>query len=782
MVEIQQSPSKQTRTGVDDVVARDESGSGPVRRPATRRSGDRDRVLVWVIAAISAAGAAAVHARPTGTGPSDVLVTLFFGGFVALAASRSRPWALALASGVAAAASSGPWMIVACLALAVCVVDATVTELPHRRVLGALVGAVDVQAMLRMPHGRLLVNTLAVAFAVGCIVWSSREVLRRRLSRRSRRVLLVASCLVGVMIGSLFVSALIAHHSVDDGIQQVQRGLVAARAGNSVEAAQLLDQASHAFGSAHRDVGGWWTKPSLLLPGVGQQARALEVLSRAGTNLTEAASVAARSADVQSLRVHDGQLDLDRVRAMATPLETVTKALDSAGSAASRASSPWLIPPVANKLNVFDQAVSDATFDAGTASQAIAVLPDLLGGNGPRQYFVVFATPSESRDLGGFMGAYGVLTATNGKLSLSKTGRVRDLNNENTNRALTDPSVFPDRFKAFDLAHYWQDVTGTSDFPTVAEAVRQLWPQSGGQQLDGVIYLDPYTLAALMQLTGPVTVPGYPTPLTADTAATFLLRDQYVLFPDDNRHEFLVDASRTVFKKLTSGALPMPKKVADTLAPAVAERRLMLHSFHPDEQALFERLGMAGSLPPVDGDFLSVRASNRGLNKIDAFMRRAVSYDVTVDPQSGFVHATVKVTVYNDAPASGLPSNVIGNHLGKRPGTNSTTIAVSTPLKLVDVKRAGVKVPRGASQEYGRSVYTALVDVPAGGQTTVKFILDGILDVHAGYRLEVVPQPLVNPDHLDVHVHATSGWNVDGNGTESTDLRQSAIVLASFSH
>ena len=75
--------------------------------------------------------------------------------------SRARPWALAVASGVAAAASSGPWVVVACVALAVCVVDATIIDLPHRRVLGAVIGAVDVQVLLRMPHGRLVMNALA---------------------------------------------------------------------------------------------------------------------------------------------------------------------------------------------------------------------------------------------------------------------------------------------------------------------------------------------------------------------------------------------------------------------------------------------------------------------------------------------------------------------------------------------------------------------------------------------------------------------------------------------
>src|SRR5262249_12808702 len=154
----------------------------------------------------------------------------------------------------------------------------------------------------------------------------------------------------------------------------------------------------------------------------------------------------------------------------------------------------------------------------------------------------------------------------------------------------------------------------------------------------------------------------------------------------------------------------------------------------------------------------------------------------TVDPGTNTVQASVTVTVFNDAPASGLPSNVIGNHHALPPGTNSSTIAVSTPLKLVDVKRAFVSMPRGASEEDGGSVYTALVDVPPGGSTTVKFLLEGTVDVHDGYRLEVVPQPLVNPDHLDVHVHAAAGWHIDGTGTLSADLRETAIVLASFSH
>ncbi len=228
MVEIQETSSKQTRRDLDGSLAGDDPHRGLHRDPVRGRLTDIDRALVWLVSIVSAAGAAAVHAHPTGSGVSDVLVAVFFGGFVAAAASRARPWALAVASGIAAAAGSGPWVVVACVALAVCLVDAMVIDVPHRRVLGALVGAVDVQVLLRMPEGRLAVNSLAAVVAVGCIVWSGRELALARIRHRSKRVWIVAGTLVALAVVSLLLSALHARHAVDVGIDRAERGLRAA--------------------------------------------------------------------------------------------------------------------------------------------------------------------------------------------------------------------------------------------------------------------------------------------------------------------------------------------------------------------------------------------------------------------------------------------------------------------------------------------------------------------------------------------------------------------------
>jgi hypothetical protein len=769
--------TREIRTEEPRAVARGELE--PETAPAPR-SIELERILVVAIAAASAVGAGLVHARPSGAGVSDFLLTTAFAVLVVAAASRAQPWALTVASGTAAVATSGAWTVVACLALAVCVIDSMV-DLPARPVVGAAIGAAVVQVLLRLPSDRFALNLVLSVVAIGCLVVSGRQIAQPALrSRKARRVAILVGAAAVMAIVFLLFGALHSRHNVQVGIDRAEEGLKAARAGQSEEAARLLDEASQAFRSAHNDLGSWWTKPSLLLPGVGQQARALDLLSEAGSDLTRAASVAAHDADVQTLRVRDGRLDLGRVRAMAQPLAAVTDALDRADRFGERAKTPWLVAPIAQQLDEFNEAVDNATEDAATASEAVAVLPDILGGAGRREYFVVFATPAETRDLGGFMGAYGILTANDGKLSLTTTGRVRDLNKAGKGRQLTIPGALPDRFLRMKPESFWQNVTATSDFPTVAEAVRQMWPQTGDGQLDGVMYLDPETLAALMKLTGPVRLEGYDTPLTAETAPAFLLRDQYVLFPTDQRHDFLVDAAKTVFRKLTTGTLRPPKKIADTLAPVVNERRLMLHSFHPEEQALFERLDVDGALPPVDGDFLSVRASNRGQSKIDAFMHRTITDEVTVDPGRNVVHAKVTVSIRNDAPATGLPSQVIGNRLRPQ-GTNSTTVSVYSPLDLADVTIGGTPIGRGVSAEYGRRVYYALVDVPAGGEVAVVFELEGTMDVADGYRLELVPQPLVNPDNVQVQVHGAPGWSASADGTFSAVLRESARVTASFS-
>ena len=204
-------------------------------------------------------------------------------------------------------------------------------------------------------------------------------------------------------------------------------------------------------------------------------------------------------------------------------------------------------------------------------------------------------------------------------------------------------------YGGFRPADYPQDLTFSPDFPSDAEALSQIFEQSGGQPVDGVIKMDPVALAALLRFTGPIEVPGIDEPLTSENAADILVRSQYLR--EGDRADALVAATRIAFDKLTSGSLPGPEQLVDALGPMVHQRRLMLFAHRADEQALFRRIGADGALPTAErGDVLSVSTQNLANNKIDAYLRRSITYRSTIDPEDGEVRARLVIRLRNDVP------------------------------------------------------------------------------------------------------------------------------------
>src|SRR5205085_2704111 len=138
---------------------------------------------------------------------------------------------------------------------------------------------------------------------------------------------------------------------------------------------------------------------------------------------------------------------------------------------------------------------------------------------------------SEARGSGGVIGNYGEIVADHGKLSLPRFGRIDDLKFAGVppaQRKLDAPEDYLSRYGRFAANAAWQNTNMTPDFPAAARAMASLYPQSSGERVDGVLSVDPIGLAALLQVIGPVTVPDWPTPITADTAAKTLLYDVYI--------------------------------------------------------------------------------------------------------------------------------------------------------------------------------------------------------------------------------------------------------------
>ena len=493
-------------------------------------------------------------------------------------------------------------------------------------------------------------------------------------------------------------------------------------------------------------------------------------MTHAGRELAETGADTARSADPDDVKPRNGTVPLDEVRALDTPLSTAADALDRARTDLADIDSPWLVSLLARKLETLDEKVARGSArDAETARIAVEVVPKLLGGDGGRRYFVAFQTPAELRGDGGLIGNFAEITYENGDISLTRNARDSEWNKGNPGvpRTLTAPEDYKRRYGRSHPENLIQNVTISPDFPSVAQVIEGVYPQTGGQPVDGVISMDPIALAQFLRLTGSVRVPGYNVELAPDNTADILLQQQYLLFPDSEvRAEFLKAVVRAVFDRLENVELPGPKEIGNILGPMVREGRLQLHSTQADEQAFFRRIGAARAFPDPAGDFLGIVTQNGTGNKIDVFQHRTVRYDARVDPSTGGLEATATIAVRNDAPASGLPDYIIGSYPNNPLpfGTSRVLLWVYSPEALESSTLDGAPVELITQQELGHNVYMAQFDVPPGGTRALTLHLRGGVDLQrfdGEYRLKVWRQATVNPDRTRVVVSAASGWTVE---------------------
>lgn len=716
-------------------------------------------------------------AEPVGSPLADHLFSVGFAAGLVLAGRSARPWTWWWVSLVAAGLASGWIGIAAALgALALCAGWA------NRRVLGAptpqnasgvghalvggLVGGLAAQGLL---HGTDLGfhGSSAIVAAIGALPLVISGIRGAAPTTRRRVAVLAATTGVGVaVIGIGFAIALQqARPSIEDGRHHLDAGVAAAAEGDEDAAETHLEAASQTFERADGWLSSWWARPAEALPIAGYNARASATLVETAASLTEIGANAARDRPSDALTVRDGRIDLEGLRSLEDPLARIVTALDVATQRSQHVDGPWLAAPLADRLDEATTRVDEMRGDAGMALDTARHLPSMLGADQPRRWFVAFVTPVEARGRSGFMGNYAELVADNGDVEMTNFGRAQDLTeggDPTTARLLTGPEDYLTRWERFDVASDWRNVTMSPDFPRVAEVIAQLYPQSGGQDIDGVIALDPQALATLLRFTGPVDVPGVAEPLTAENAADFLLEGQYLDFPDvDQRTDALESFARTTFDQLTSAELDVPP-LADELSDAARAGHIQLFSADPNQQRLLSRAGLDGALPATPGnDLVAVVNNNAVGNKVDLFLSRQVGYDAQWDPATGAVSAELTVTLTNAAPTAGLPDYVIGNSLGDKamaPGTNRTHLSVYTPLDLVAAQLDGQAAALESHVEAGRPAYSLFLDVPPeGGQRRLTLSLQGQLQPGGPYRLDVATQPLVTPDEIDLAVEVVGG-------------------------
>ncbi|HYE80152.1 MAG TPA: DUF4012 domain-containing protein, partial [bacterium] len=293
---------------------------------------------------------------------------------------------------------------------------------------------------------------------------------------------------------------------------------------------------------------------------------------------------------------------------------------------------------------------------------------------GPRRYLVFAANNAEMRAGAGSPLSYGLATTRDGNLEMGGMESISSLRQPPPGLPM-DPDMTA-IWGHLEPNQEWRNVNLTPRFPASAELAARMWASQGGEPVDGVLFLDPFALRAVLRITGPVAVPGGR--VSADDVLRDVLHDQYFR-PIDliRRRDRLSDISQA-----TVNALERPLDVArlgQEMLEAVQGRHLLAWSNRPEEQKVWEAAEMDGDLA---SDSLMVSVLNRGANKLDQFLDVEASLEMREvgDGDGGRAEGTLSVRVRNQSKPD-LPAYMLGSYRETEvpPGGYLGILAVNLP-------------------------------------------------------------------------------------------------------
>jgi hypothetical protein len=294
----------------------------------------------------------------------------------------------------------------------------------------------------------------------------------------------------------------------------------------------------------------------------------------------------------------------------------------------------------------------------------------MLGAQGPRTYLMVEQNTAEVRATGGLPGSFSLITASNGHLRLG-----RQINDKDFPELSSGVLPQPHDERALYTDLMVRDIRAsndTPDFPRAAQIMEAMYAKQYGHSLDGVVFIDPVVLSALLQATGPVAVDG--DTFHADDVVRKLLNTAYLRFPEPARQDaYFASAAKGIFNVLSSRPVS-PTAVVRALTPVVEQRRFLVWSRHPSERAALAGTPLAGALPRGEPGATHVGMYLNGATngKMEYYLDYVGGVRSVSCTDQGVQQFEARLRLRSNAPRdiSGLPDYIVGN--GKYVAQGST--------------------------------------------------------------------------------------------------------------
>ncbi|MBZ4487653.1 DUF4012 domain-containing protein [Microbacterium sp. cx-55] len=469
-----------------------------------------------------------------------------------------------------------------------------------------------------------------------------------------------------------------------------------------------------------------WTAAESL-PWVGPQLSTVGTLAAsiddvAGSALEPLVDLAS-TFSVDSLRPTDGRFDLTKFDSMQTAAASSAAQVGVAANTLQNIDRGPLLPVLATSVDEVGELLGTVQTAADAVSRTTALMPAMLGEDGPRNYLVVFQNNAEWRSLGGIVGAMAMIHTEDGSLTLAAQGSSSDFTKYDTPVLDIGPELTG--IMGAKPAQFIQNATQVPSFPLAAELAREMWARETGTQVDGVLSLDPVALSYLLKATGPITLPTGDV-LSSENATQLLLNEVYQRYerPAD-QDAFFQAAAASVFGALAAGSAD-PATLISALAQAGEEQRLLIWNANETEQAILDGTTLQGDLPETDAEqtAFGVYVNDGTGSKMDYYMTLGTGVAWCTDTEST-PDAALTVTLRDDAPAdaASLPAYITGNGgFGVEAGLTETITYLYLPegseVVATSSSGGGSETGFGTGTDSGRTVLTWSTTLRPGEEAT----------------------------------------------------------------
>lgn len=493
-------------------------------------------------------------------------------------------------------------------------------------------------------------------------------------------------------------------------------------AGEALTSAQAARDATHSLAWNIVSAVPWLGSPFK----TGQQVTEV-VLGLAADVLRPAADVGLTISPERLYR--DGRVDVGLLRSQEPELRELAANATRLNGAAAAISDPRYVSLMSDARTELQSQISSITSLIENVAMAARLAPSMMGVDGPRTYFMGFQTNAEARGTGGLLGGYGILRFDNGVPTVDTLAPNTDLAG-----AVAPVDLGFDYDKQYGFQQPFFDFRNSNispHFPYAAQIWQGMWLERTGQNVDGVIAIDPVALSYILGAVGPVTMPDGEV-VSRDNVVELTESTAYIRFPTDQvaRKQYLQDVASAVVAKMT-GPVGSPRQLLDALGKAVSERRIAVWSAVPEDQKLLEETPLAHILPDDPAPFAGVVINNLGGNKLDYYLKTQIEY--AADECRGDTRAsTVTVKLTNGVPNEPLPDYVAGS-AGLSPelgftvpeGTNVTSVRLfaTKGSELSSVILNGQRVPAIHHIELGHPVFEVQVIITPGQTADIMFQL-----------------------------------------------------------